>query len=206
MIQSKSKTGSVECQPSISESAEKANVTRFVRRPRLSAAEIDPQGYQRSGTKTSHRFRIGGEDVTITGNADFASGPKLPLTMPSVARPLVPHQTGAIEITFDGDSDHRQVRIVLDGLLRHRGVLSARAMEMAPNCCDAGNAPLSARHDPTETTSDSSGHCCERRPNVTVEAYSCRYGCRAPLPNVARLGEQRHVERSRSAQRLETTR
>jgi len=114
------KTGSVDVSVDITKAAEKANVT--IGADAFNAAEIDPSATNEVATKTS-TISIGGETVTITGNADFAS---VEITADDAlgGTATAVNTTGAIEITFDGDSDPSTVADVLTALNGIEGVVA----------------------------------------------------------------------------------
>ncbi|EMI44376.1 flagellin [Rhodopirellula sp. SWK7] len=114
------KTGKIDVSVDITAAAEKASVS--ISSDAFNAADIDPEATNNVATKTID-ISVGGETVTVTGNADFSS---ITLTADNAhaATASAVNTAGAIEVTFDGDSDPSDVQDVLDALNGIEGIVA----------------------------------------------------------------------------------
>ncbi len=113
-------TGRIDVAIDIKSAAQQASVS--VSDTAFNAADVDPSATNSVATKTID-IVVGGETVTITGNADFAS---VTITddAASNATATAVNTAGAVEITFDGDSNPSDVQDVLDALNGIEGLVA----------------------------------------------------------------------------------
>ncbi|MCM2371205.1 flagellin N-terminal helical domain-containing protein [Aporhodopirellula aestuarii] len=113
-------TGRIDVAIDIKAAAQRASVS--VGDSAFNPANVDPSATNTVATKTID-IVVGGETVTITGNADFASVTITDDTA-SNATATATNTAGAVEITFDSDSNPSDVQDVLDALNGLEGIVA----------------------------------------------------------------------------------
>ncbi|MFG0291172.1 MAG: flagellin [Rhodopirellula sp. JB044] len=113
-------TGRIDVAVDITAAAQQASVS--VSDDAFNAADVDPSATSLVPTKTID-ISIGGETVTITGNGDF-SGVTITEDNALGATATAVDTAGAIEITFDGDSNPSAVSDVLTALNALEGIVA----------------------------------------------------------------------------------
>jgi flagellin len=137
------KAGKIDVNVDITQAAEKATVS--ISSDAFNAADIDPSATNNVATKTS-TISIGGETVTITGNVDFDS---VTITEDNAlaGTATAVNTAGALEITFDGDSNPSDVQDVLDALNGIEGIVATSDGDGTGTVVTADAAVLAATTD-----------------------------------------------------------
>ncbi len=137
------KAGKIDVNVDITKAAEKATVS--ISDDAFNAADIDPSATNAVATKTS-TITIGGETVTITGNADFDS---VTITEDNAlaGTATAVNTAGALEIKFDGDSNPSDVQDVLDALNGIEGLVATSDGDGTGTVVTANAAALAATTD-----------------------------------------------------------
>ncbi|TWT93027.1 flagellin N-terminal helical domain-containing protein [Neorhodopirellula pilleata] len=140
------KAGKIDVSVDITSAAEQASVELSA--DAFNASDIDPSATNNVATKTS-TISIGGETVTITGNADFDS---VTITADNAlaATATADNTAGAIEITFDGDSNPSDVQDVLDVLNGIEGIVATSDGDGTGTVVTGDAAALAATTDGTD--------------------------------------------------------
>ncbi|EMI54771.1 flagellin N-terminal helical domain-containing protein [Rhodopirellula sallentina] len=113
-------TGRIDVAIDITTAAQQASVS--VSDDAFNAADVDPSATSLVPTKTID-ISVGGETVTITGNGDF-SGVTITEDNTLAGTATAVDTAGAIEITFDGDSNPSSVSDVLTALNALEGIVA----------------------------------------------------------------------------------